>query len=189
MPLNKETKQTRNWRVSKWVCLWRCLCVWLCVPECVFVGLILRVCTCVSFVFCFFVNSCQFVREYSMPKGLGITHIVCLYLPLLCGFFLRSSKMLLHTVIWFQIFLSNTNSYMVSSNLWTPTHEHTTNGRQAKTWTHQTIADTECRLQDWLTIGIDGKRERESQGTPCYQYDLMMMMRMRRRERRRKISI
>ena len=33
-----------------------------------------------------------------------------------------------------------------------------------------------CR--EWWLIGIDGEREREHQGNPCYQSDLMMMMMM-----------
>ena len=36
-----------------------------------------------------------------MPDGLRIVYIVCLYLHFLCS--------LLHTVIWYQVFLSNTS--------------------------------------------------------------------------------
>ena len=51
---------------------------------------------------------CQIVKGPFISTGWRIAFIVHFIFTFLCC--------CLHTVVWFQVFLSNTNNYMVSSN-------------------------------------------------------------------------
>ena len=62
--------------------------------------------------------------------------------------------------------------------LWTPTYGRVKAGRPARTYIQQLCEDTGCSPEDLPEAMNDREKwqERESQGYPCYQYDMMMMM-------------
>ena len=63
--------------------------------------------TYVSMIHWLILTECLPVWDYFIPRGLGIVYIVCLYLYFLCNFL-----SFLHRVIWYQVFLSNTNNLL-----------------------------------------------------------------------------
>ena len=58
--------------------------------------------------------------------------------------------------------------------LWILTYGRVSVGQPAKTYLYQACMDTGCSFEDLLEAMDD--RDRESQGNPCYQRDLMMKL-------------
>ncbi len=68
--------------------------------------------------------------------------------------------------------------------LWTPTYGCARVGRPARTYIQQLCEDTGCNPEDLPEAMNDREKWRESQGYPCWRYDLMMMIALLDKQRR-----
>ena len=71
-------------------------------------------------------------------------------------------------------FSSSKDELISDIHPWTSSHGRAKIGRPARTYLQQLCADTGCNLED-----MEGAmNDKEGQGNPCKEYDMMMMMMM-----------